>query len=249
MKLSQIKKQLTQVRPFVVYEFRGIDDCLVIKDDQTGIDYPLSVSVIPPSISFILESKQITTLILRYSKTFREKGSQKTPSSKASQVSQQIMTEMQNALLHDENEQMKQVGVISQLGREYILSRAIKGWYSDENDAFDIRFTNEAAAAIDFNKEHENDDDILMVSLDNLTDLELINIGLKLIDALPKEGDIPANIPVAQEGEVEGGETESVPADKVADFPRNLRSLDVADVPPTSESPTRNPEPLLEVGS
>src|SRR6187200_51461 len=98
MKLSAVKKKLGTVPAFVTYTFSGRDRMLEIE----GV--PLSIELTPPSMAFILESGQITSLILRYSDTYREElkkmqaGDTKAIEGKP-EIAQKIIAEMRDRIV------------------------------------------------------------------------------------------------------------------------------------------------------
>lgn len=239
MKLKDVKKKLTQIAPFIKYDFRGQNDCLVVE----GI--PLTVEVTPPTMQWIIQSAQITTLILRFSGTYKEhlekitKGDITTESK--SQISQEIMEKMRQRIADSEEEQARMIGVIITLGKEYLIDRSTYAYYKDPADKFRIQFTGSKEEADKWNKQFADDDTKMVVWVDSLTEDEVANIGMRLMDTMPKEGEEPANVPIegdkiTEDGKTEGEVVGTVKADSVATFPRNLRSLVVEDAPPAGGS-------------
>lgn len=239
-KLSELKKKHGAIPAFVTYEFRGQDDMFVLDGK------PLTVELTPPSQAFILESGQITSLILRYSNTWQEQLGKITDNKEEAlktlegkpEIAQQIMAEMRERISKSEDEQSRMIGIIVKLGKEYLIQKAIYGHYGDRSEKFRVEFTPDKEAADEWNAKYPDDDSKLVLWVDSLEDNELVSVGLKLIDAMPKG--IAANIPLASDAinptnaELEKGVTDSVPANAVASFPRNLRSLAVEDVPESS---------------
>lgn len=235
MKIGKLKEKLRDIKPFLTYTFNGVDNCLV---DDNGL--PLSVSVTPPSISFVVESNQITTLLLRYSETFKEQiekaKNKELDEAGKTKLARKVMSEISGKVLGDPEQQAKQVGMITRLGKEFLIAKSIDAWYDDENDSVKCRFTDDKREADLFNAKEDKDDEIL-IYVETLTDMELLKIGMELISALPTD-DMP-NIPIeditiAEDGTAEKGVISSVPAEPITRFPRNLRSHTVEDVPRTS---------------
>lgn len=230
MKLSAIKKQLATIKPFVSFDFRGIGDCLVLENT------PLSLGISPPSITFILESEQITQLILRYSETYK-KSADKSKTKHLSEVAKaqlanKAISDMQKKILGDDAEMLKMVKTMSQLGKEYLRSRTVSGWYGDATDNFDVEYFDKKEEADRANV--ESDDTKLAIWMESFTDEEVIKIAMELISVMPT--DQVANVPILEEVVAEEtGELEvtskTVPADKLASFPRDLRRLVVEDSP------------------
>lgn len=239
MKLKDVKKKLSQIAPFIKYDFRGQNDCLVVE----GV--PLTVEVTPPTISWIIQSAQITTLILRFSGTYKEhldkitKGDLSTDNK--AQISQEIMEKMRQRIADSEEEQARMIGVIVTLGKEYLIDRSTYAYYKDPADKFRIQFTGSKEEADKWNKQFGEDDSKLVVWIDSLTEEEVANIGMRLMDTMPKEGEEIANVPIAstaitEDGKIKEEVSGTVKADSVATFPRNLRSLTVEDAPPKGRS-------------
>ena len=245
MKLKDIKKKLGTVPAFIVYNFSGRDGMLQVE----GI--PLSVELTPPSMAFILESGQITSLILRYSDTYRNELKKMQEGDKSSidgkpEIAQKIVQELRDRIVKSDEEQSRMIGIIVRLGREYLIQKTTHGYYGNPDDKFRLDFVDDAKEAKEWNEKFPDDDSKLVIWVDALEDTELVSVGVRLMDALPTETEAPANIPFLGDvvnptnAELEKGVTTAVPADSVATFPRNLRSLAVEDVPEPSSDEPRN---------
>lgn len=234
MKLSDIKKRLSKVEPFLTHQLYGINQVLAMPTKDGYV--PLSVVVNPPSMAFIVESGFITSLITRYSKTYTE-GLRKEGGIKLdkSEAINKMMDEVKEGLFSSEDEQAKQLGLITKLGKAYLMAKAVRAYYGDEKDSFKISFSDNKQEVDEGNK--DTGDEHLYVLVDVIDDLELVRIGSELVSALPTS-DI-ANIPFAdstpdaEDGELVEEVTASAPADKVSSFRRNLRGVTVEDVPPS----------------
>jgi hypothetical protein len=240
MKLSAVKKKLGEVPAFVTYEFRGRDNALEVE----GV--PLTVELTPPSMAFILESGQITSLILRYSDTYKEQldkiqtGEDDKPLKDKPEIAREIIQEMKDRIVKSEEEQSRMIGIIVKLGKEYLIQKANHGYYGNVQDRFKVDFVDTQLEATTWNEKYPDDDSKLVIWADILEDSELVNVGIRLMDAMPKLDELPANIPLLGDvvnptnAELEKGVVTAVPADSVATFPRNLRSIVVEDVPERS---------------
>jgi len=245
-----MKEKLKAVQPFLVYKFYGSANVLC---DEEGT--PMSVECVPPSMAFIIESAHITTMILRYSKDYQKKvanvqaGEQATLENKT-KLANEILQEVSAGINESTESQVEMVGIMSRLGREYLMQKAIRAWWSDRKDAVKVIFTTNKEAAEEAND--EGDESTIAVWVDLATEMELLNVGMELMKAIP-EGDIPS-IPIESpvitpEGKVEKEVTASVPADRLAKFPRNTRSLVVEDVRPDDSGGDRNSRGHLKTRS
>lgn len=237
--LSQLRAKLAKVAPFVVYQLFGTNNQLAIKPATDLPIVPISISCAPPDITFILESGIVTDLIGRYSKTYQNNLKRiKEPG-----VSQDEKTEFMSTSLQEVREEiekidespMEMIALITKVGKAFLISKALKGWYEVDGfrDKFDILFTDNKEEADDFNKEAEKEDiDSLYIWTGVLDASELFNIASQfqsmIMDSLDDEVSKPliANIPVL----AEDGEVLTIPADRVATFPRSTRNLTVEDV-------------------
>jgi len=249
-----MKEKLKAVQPFLVYKFYGSANVLC-DDDGT----PMSVECVPPSMSFIIESAQITTMILRYSKDYQKKvasvqtGDGATLENKT-KLASEILQEVSDNINKTTEDQVEMVAIMSRLGREYLVQKAIRVWWGDTKEAKEaavkVLFTTNKEAAEEAND--EADESTIAIWVDLVTEMETLNVGMELMKAIP-EGDIP-NIPlestaITPEGKVEKGVTASVPADRLAKFPRNTRSLVVEDVRPDDGPGDRNSRGHLKTRS
>jgi hypothetical protein len=252
MKLSEIKRQLIAIQPFVKFDFFGAGNCLAIKDGEGENEklIPLSIALSTPSLTFILESEQITQLILRYSDTYKESAEKaKTDSALKGKLAQKAVEKMKKDVLGDDEEMVKMISTMTKLGKEYLTTRTLKGWYGDENDNFTVEYYKTKEDADKVNS--EDDDSKLAIWLESFTDKEVIDITMELISVVPT--DQIANVPiletVVEDNETKEIVTKTVPADKVASFPRNLRSIPMEDVQPSSPKDTRNNKSVPANGS
>jgi hypothetical protein len=233
--LAAIKKRLAERKPFLTFNLYGEDNCLVQKGGDAEL--PLSIETVPPTMAWILETGMMTSLILRYSESYQQTVKDSGEELQGGQLSdkpeiaQKIMKEVADKLLSSDEEKIKQISTIISVGKEYLVRRTEHGWYGDREERFKVRFVMGKDEADLLNEQSE---DALYVWVDNVSDLELVGIAGQLIDAMPNENQI-ANIPI--QGETISGEntvsevTESVPANKLATFPRNTRNIAVENVP------------------
>lgn len=235
-KLAELKQRLRNIRPFVVFKFKGLQDELVMEGK------PLSVSTHPPSLSFIIESNQITSMIMRYSTSYKEQVA-KTRNAALNEAQKtalatKVMNEVTAKAMGTPEDQARQIGVIVGLGKEYLIAKAIDGWYgdteADEKESFKVRFFSSKIDADEFNAEENQDG--LGIAVDLLSDMEVLQVGMELVSAIPTDEmpQIPITDSVVDDETNESKEVviASVPAESVTTFRRNLRSRPVEDVRP-----------------
>lgn len=240
MSFKDLKQKLNTLKPFVVYEFFGQSNCLArpnpnIENEPDIPLIPLNVSTTPPSMTVIIESELITTLILRYSDTYQKSAKKNLAdlsNDAKTEVAKKIMEEMSSKMLGDETERLQQITTLTRLGKEFMQKKAIEAWYGDYDDPeaekIKVFFVDTQQEVVEGN----NKSDDLYIWTESLNDMDYLRISMKLMDAMPQD-EIPANIPIVEVTEggiipvVEGGETETVPADKVARFPRKTRNIAV----------------------
>lgn len=230
MNLKEIKNRLAALDPFVKFVFRGVNDCLF----EDGV--PLTVQATPPTATWMLESGHVTSLILRYSESYKEVAAKDEKGLMANikqkpEIAKEIMTEIAEKVLGSEEDKIKQVAVVVKLAKSYLISKAVFGWYADDSDKFNIVFTPTKEEADLVNKEEANK---LAIWIEHLDDMELVGVASRMIDVMPDLDNIP-NIPIKDDiitgdGKIVEGVVDSVPADRVANFPRNTRSIVVEDV-------------------
>jgi hypothetical protein len=236
MNLAALKKKLADRAPFLTFDFAGEDGVLL--QEQGDAKIPLTVQCIPPTLSWVLETGMITTLILRYSKSYQETIEASGHKLKAGdlqnkpELADKILKEVGEKILASDEEKIQQVSTIVQLGKEYLTRRAEYGWYGDREEKFRLRFT---MSKDDADLLNDQSDDSLYIWVDNISDMELVAVASQLVGAIDTENFQVANIPlkgttITEEGKVEEGVIGSVPADKVANFPRNTRNIVVEDV-------------------
>lgn len=240
MKLSDIKKKIAEVSPFLKLEFFGVDNCLAVGTPPV----PLTVCLTPPSVSFIIESGTVTTLLLRYSSTYKRQIEKMKAGETDLPVAQKALQEIADKVLSTPEEQAQQLAIVSKLGREYLIAKALYGYYQGPNqteiealkDKFNIVFSDDKELVDSMNA--SSGDGELAVLVDALDDMELFRVGMSLMSAMPHDHPM-ANIPFVDtetnaKGEVKEEVVATAPAEKVTRFPRDLRGISVEDVPPSS---------------
>lgn len=230
---DKLKQRLSERKAFITYKLRGMDDCLCEEID--GILMPLNVTANPPSMSYIFESKKISTLVLRHSKTYRdtieetlENQSQQTQHGLKLQpkVAEQIFDEVAAQV-----DRTQEIAMHVKIGGLILCEQAIEMFYVEDERMPVIFFETETEA-----KEYTGD--AFPISITALEEFEVMNIALELISALPT--DTLANIPIIERKLKKKAETiltavndeiveevmvqSSVPADKSSKIPRRLRT-------------------------
>lgn len=233
MDLKAVKARLAGVKAFITLELFGQDNCLA--EPGSMPPKPLKVTATPPSSSFIMESGQITSIVLRYSETYKEQVRSATQKQIDPETGKKIVQEVKDKILNSDMEQAKQIGVMMRLGKEYLMAKAIDCYYEGDETRTKVVFLDNAQ---DVQKFNESTDTELAIYIETLDDLEIMQLASLLMSALP--ADSPANVPLLGDmtdpdtGEVSKGVTASVPADKLAQFPRRTRDIVVEDVPESS---------------
>lgn len=238
-RFTQLKEKLATVAPFVTYDIYGKSNAFAVKKD--GLVYPMTVSCMPPDMGFLLESGLITTMILRYSKTYREhlkahEGEIHLPEAEKNQFVSEAMKEIREEATTEDG-QLKMMSLIMKCGRAYVFAKCLKAWYTipDEKE--------EPIRAVWFETKEEcdtynnaNDPNVSMAFwLEMLTDMEQFNFGSKLTTVLEETDDLEnlleiPNIPLET---AEGGVI-TVPATDTAKFPISTRNLVVENLPKPS---------------
>lgn len=244
---KHLKKQLGTVQPFITKEFFGQANADaphgVLALAEEGKDpIPLKVEMVPPSMKFIMESGTITSIILRYSDTYRQHvregvlSGEERPLAGKEEAARSIIEEIRETLTTSDDEQAKMMGMIVKIGREYLCEKATHCYYNeDRSDKAKVIFTMDKEAADRWNAKFEADETKVMIWVDSLDDVELVNVGMEIMSAIPT--DAPGMIPISEKvadddtGEVKEGVIGSVPANEVASFPRDTRSFVVEDAP------------------
>jgi hypothetical protein len=233
MNLANIKARMKEISPFLKLQFFGHKNALAETVD--GQLVPLTVCLTPPSVSFILESGHMTSLILRYSETYKSQAEKIGDSPDKEGLMKQVLGEVTDEITGSPEEQAKQLAVISKLGREYLIAKAVSGYYGDEKDSFKVVFSNSKEMVDELNAQSKDDE--LAILVDALDDMEMLNVGMNLMSAMPLD-DIP-EIPIRDseiqpDGSIKEEVVSTVPANRVAAFPRSTRGLAVEDVPARS---------------
>lgn len=245
MSLRSLKEKLATIKPFVIYNFFGNKNCLAIPNPDIDTEpdiplLPLSVSTHPPSMTHLIESEQVTTLILRYTDSFAKAAEETKTELEKGELVKQAIQDMSSKIMTSEIERVKQIKLMTELGRAFLISQSIEAWYGDYTKAekFAIEFTETQEQAAERNAEILDDDSKLFICVDNINEMEYFKISMELSSAIPTD-QIP-NIPIVDET---GVIAESVPADKLAKFPRDTRSLTVEDVRPDDSETDRDNSP------
>lgn len=235
--LTALRQKLAKIAPFVVYELFGINNQLAVKPTTDLPIVPLSVSCSPPDTTFILESGIATDLIGRYSETYKSnvKKMQETQSSEK-EAQKFLNKSFEEVKQHAENNPLEMIGLITKVGKQFLISKTLKGWYEADGyrDKFDIFFLESKEECDMANTQAETESKMEMyIWIGMLDGDELFKIAASfqsiIMDTLDENISLPiANIPFLAEDD---GEVLEVPADKLAQFPRSTRNIVVEDVP------------------
>lgn len=231
MSIKDLRNRLKAEKPFLIKTFKGMNGQLMEGE------IPISIALKPIGLSYVVKNKTITTFITKFTGDFQEEVKKAKASPNKGKVIAETAEKIADKVTGDE--MLGEISRIIDIGKEILRDTAFEGWYANpdipeaEWEKTPIQFVlSEREETENNDRAAGKEDPTQYIFVSRLTDAELMEVGMSLLDVMPDENIV--NVPfidkaikTIEDKQVVSEEVKTVDAKTVGTFPSDLRNLPV----------------------